>query len=48
MKSLKNKDSHNLKDEIQERARKSDSCLSYFEYRGEGYFEQAGAPGEKH
>lgn len=48
MKSRKNKDSHNLKDEIHEVASKSDCCVSYFEYRGEEYLEQAGASGEEH
>lgn len=47
MESLKNKDSHNLNDEIPEVASKSDCSVSYFEYRGEAFFEQPGAPAEK-
>lgn len=48
MTSFLRKDSQNLNDEIHEVARQSDCCVSYFEYKGEGYFEQAAAPGEKH
>lgn len=45
---FKKKHSHNLNYEIHEVASKSDCCVSYLEYKGEGYFEHVGAPGEKH